>query len=170
MFLKLKSKAIRFFEKGISSASTQLKVGDKAPEFSLPDEMGKLFLLSRMRGKKVALYFYPKDHTMGCTMQSCNLRDHYHELILHGIEVVGISTDDSLSHQKFKSDFKLPFRLLSDKDKKVVNLYGVYGRKNLLGLKFQGIIRTTFVIDEGGLIEKVITSVDAANHSTQILE
>jgi thioredoxin-dependent peroxiredoxin len=169
MIRQLKSFLIRVFEKITSSGKTTLRVGQQAPDFSLPDQDMNSFTLSANTGKKIALYFYPKDNTIGCTLQSCNLRDHYAELKEKGFEVIGISTDDVDSHKKFRNDYRLPFRLLADTEKKVAKLYGVYGRKNFFGKKFNGIIRTTFVIDEKGVIQKIITAIDTGNHSSQIL-
>jgi peroxiredoxin Q/BCP len=147
-----------------------LKEGDKAPEFGVPDQNGVIRQLSEFKGKKVILYFYPKDLTPGCTMQSCNLRDNYSELIKQGFEVVGISADDEKKHNRFIDKYDLPFTLLADVDKKVINAYGVWGPKKFMGRTYDGIHRTTFVIDEEGIIEKVITKVKTKHHAAQVLE
>jgi peroxiredoxin Q/BCP len=166
----LKSRIIGLFESRTNKKITGLVVGMTAPDFSLPDQNGTIFTLSENRGRKLVLYFYPKDNTSGCTLQSCNLRDHYSELRDLGYEVLGISNDDMISHRKFISDFRLPFRLLVDIDREVVRLYDVYGEKNVFGIRMQGINRTTFVISKEGIIEKIITQIDTANHTNQILE
>jgi thioredoxin-dependent peroxiredoxin len=166
----LKSRIIRIFETRTNRKKTGLQPGQQAPDFSLPDQDGKIFTLSHHGGKKLVLYFYPKDNTSGCTLESCNLRDHYGELKDRGYEVYGISNDDIRSHRKFSSDFHLPFSLLADTDRKVVRLYDVYGEKNFFGKRMTGIIRTTFVIDASGVIEKIITDVDTANHTSQIIQ
>ena len=170
MFQKLKSRIIRVFEGLVSKKKTGLATGKLAPDFSLPDQGGRIFTLSAHRGKKVVLYFYPKDHTSGCTMESCNLRDHHAELASQGYEIFGISNDDVDSHRRFIADLSLPFSLLADTKKEVVKLYDVYGVKNFLGMHIEGIIRTTFVLDEAGIITRIISSVDTANHSSQITQ
>ena len=146
-----------------------LQENDKAPEFSSVDQHGKVIRLSDYRGKKVILYFYPKDNTPGCTEQSCNLRDNYTSLKRKGYEVLGISNDSEKSHLKFLTKFKLPFTLVVDEDKKIVNNYGVYGEKIFWGRKYMGILRTTFVIDEEGVIKKIIRKVDTKEHAQQII-
>lgn len=151
-------------------AQTHLKEGDKAPDFSGIDQEGKAISLKDFAGKKVVLYFYPKDNTAGCTAESCNLRDNYEKFKQKGIEIIGVSADDEKSHQKFIKKYSLPFRLIADTDKKVINAYGVWGEKTLFGRVYDGILRTTFVIDEKGIIEKVFTKVDTVNHTEQILE
>jgi len=170
MFLKLKSRIIRFFEGLVSKKKTGLVTGQLAPDFSLPDQDGKIFSLSAHRGKKVVLYFYPKDHTSGCTMESCNLRDHHAELTSQGYEIIGISNDDVDSHRRFIADLRLPFSLLADTKKDVVKLYDVYGEKKFLGMRMSGIIRTTFVLNEAGIITRIISAIDTANHSSQITQ
>lgn len=149
---------------------THLKEGDKAPDFSGIDQDGKPIALRDFTGKKVVLYFYPKDDTAGCTAESCNLRDNYAGLKQRGIEIIGVSADDEKSHQKFIKKYSLPFRLISDTDKIVINAYGVWGEKTVFGKTYDGILRTTFVINEKGIIEKVFTKVDTGNHTQQILE
>ena len=139
-----------------------------APDFTLPDQEGKIFKLSSNRGRKTVLYFYPKDNTTGCTLQSCNLRDHYESLQRDGYDVYGISTDGLESHRKFISDYQLPYRLLADVQKSVVRKYDVYSEPSFFGRKLSRTTRTTFVIGETGQIEKVITDVDTGDHATQI--
>eukprot|EP00746_Dinoflagellata_sp_MGD_P040293 gnl/MRDRNA2_/MRDRNA2_19726_c0_seq1.p1 gnl/MRDRNA2_/MRDRNA2_19726_c0~~gnl/MRDRNA2_/MRDRNA2_19726_c0_seq1.p1 ORF type:complete len:154 (+),score=2.03 gnl/MRDRNA2_/MRDRNA2_19726_c0_seq1:2-463(+) len=146
-----------------------LKEGDKAPEIVAKDENGETISLQDLKGKKVVLYFYPKDNTPTCTTESCNLRDNYAALKKKGFEVIGISADSERKHRNFIKKFDLPFRLIADTDKKVVNDYGVWGEKQMFGRKYMGIIRKTFVIDEKGIIIKIIDKVDAANHTEQIL-
>lgn len=150
--------------------TTKLKEGDIAPGFSAKDQNGKTVSLKDFKGKKVVLYFYPKDDTPGCTAQSCNLRDNYDALKKKGYEIIGVSADDEKSHQKFIKKFDLPFTLIADTDKKLINDYDVWGPKQFMGKKFQGINRTTFVISETGKIEKIFTKVETKNHTDQILE
>jgi len=147
-----------------------LKAGDKAPDFTVKDENGNDVTLSSLRGKKVVLYFYPRDMTPGCTAEACNLRDNYNYLIKAGYQVFGISTDTEKSHQKFIKQEKLPFHLLSDVDKKVHDAYGTWVEKSMYGRKFMGTARVTFIIDERGTIEEVIGKVDTENHANQILK
>jgi len=146
-----------------------LQVGDSAPAFSAKDQDGNEVKLSDYKGEKVILYFYPKDDTPGCTAQSCNLRDNYDVLLKRGYKVLGVSVDDEKSHRKFIKKYNLPFPLLADTDQKLVNAYGVWGEKKLFGRDYMGIIRTTFVIDENGVIEEVVQKVDTENHTDQIL-
>jgi len=146
-----------------------LRIGDKAPDFSVNDQDGKPVRLSGLKGKKVVLYFYPKDMTPGCTVEACNLRDNYKLLMKQGYEVLGISTDNEKTHQKFIAKENLPFRLLSDADKKVHDLYGTWVEKSMYGRKYMGTARNTFVIDENGIIEDIIEKVDTKNHTDQIL-
>jgi thioredoxin-dependent peroxiredoxin len=148
---------------------THLKPKDKAPDFSGKDQNGKIVSLNDFKGKKLILYFYPKDNTPGCTTESCNLRDHYPDLQNRGYEVLGVSIDNEKSHQKFIKKYKLPFSLIADTDKKIVNDYGVWGEKKFMGRLFDGIRRTTFVIDENGIIEDIITDVKNKKHAGQIL-
>jgi len=149
---------------------THLKAGDKAPEFSGPDQSGKIVSLTALRGKKVVLYFYPKDDTPGCTAEACNLRDNYQTLKKEGFEVLGVSMDDPESHRKFGKKYELPFRLIADTDQQIVHAYGVFGEKKLFGHKFMGIHRTTFLIDEKGTIHHIISKPDTGDHARQILE
>ena len=147
-----------------------LRIGDKAPDFTVNDQDGKPVKLSTLKGKKVVLYFYPKDMTPGCTTEACNLRDNYKLLMKQGYEVLGISTDNEKTHQKFIAKENLPFRLLADTDKKVHDLYGTWIEKSMYGRKYMGTARNTFVIDEKGVIEDIIEKVDTKNHTDQILK
>ena len=147
-----------------------LKKGDTAPEFSAINQDGKMINLTDYKGKKVVLYFYPKDNTPGCTTQSCNLRDNYDLLQKQGFEIFGISQDSEKSHQKFIEKQALPFDLISDSDHKVHHLYGTWALKKYMGKEYMGTVRTTFVIDEKGEISDVIEKVKTDNHTSQILE
>jgi peroxiredoxin Q/BCP len=147
-----------------------LKEGDKAPVFKGKDQNGNTVSLTDFKGKRVVLYFYPKDMTPGCTAQACNLRDNYDSLLKKGYVVVGVSTDSEQSHQKFIAKYELPFTLLADEDKKIVNQYGVYGEKQMMGKVYDGIHRTTFLIDENGVIAHIIKKPDTKNQTEQILE
>ena len=147
-----------------------LKIKDKAPIISIPDESGKIFSWKDYEGKKVALFFYPKDNTPGCTQEACNLRDNYTILKNAGIEVVGISVDTERKHSNFINKYSLPFRLLADVEHKVVNDYGVWGEKKLFGVKYMGIFRTTFLVNEKQIIIGIIDKVETGNHANQILE
>ena len=146
-----------------------LAIGDKAPDFTVNDQNGNPVKLSAYRGKKVILYFYPKDQTPGCTAQACNLRDHYAELQQAGYEVLGISTDSEKSHQRFIAKQNLPFTLLADEDKAVHNLYGTWVEKKMYGRTYMGTARTTFIIDEEGVITDIISKVKTKDHTAQIL-
>jgi len=146
-----------------------LSVGDKAPAFSGKDQNGKTVKLSDFKGKKVVLYFYPKDNTPGCTAQACNLRDNYKALQKAGYEVLGISSDDEKSHTKFIEKFDLPFTLIADTDKKIHDAYGTWGEKSMYGKTYMGTYRTTFIIDEKGVIIEIIAKVKTAEHTAQIL-
>jgi len=148
---------------------TILKAGDIAPEFTAKNQNGQEVNLADFKGKKLVLYFYPKDNTPGCTAESCNLSDNYNSLLKKGFEVLGISTDDENSHKNFINKFNLPFDLLVDKEKKLVNLFGVYGEKKMYGKSYMGTIRKTFIIDEKGIIERIIDNVDTKAHANQIL-
>ena len=147
-----------------------LKVGDKAPDIDAVNEMGNQITLEQFRGKKVVLFFYPKDSTPTCTVEACNLRDNYPDLLSKGFEVIGISADSEKKHQNFISKHSLPFPLIADVDKKVIGDYGVWGPKKFMGREFDGIHRTTFVVDEQGRIEQIIEKVKAKEHTAQILE
>jgi peroxiredoxin Q/BCP len=146
-----------------------LQAGSKAPDFSVKDQDGNLVTLSSLKGKKVVLYFYPKDMTPGCTAESCDLRDNYKVLQKQGYEVFGISSDDEKSHRKFIAKEKLPFRLLADTDKSVHEKFGTWVEKSMYGRKYMGTARNTFIIDETGTITEVIDKVDTKNHAQQIL-
>ena len=146
-----------------------LKPGDAAPDFSATDQHGKAITLDSLKGKKVVLYFYPKDDTPGCIAEACNLRDNHTELINKGYAVIGVSPDPLKSHEKFTEKYELPFSLLPDTDKKIILAYGVWGPKKFLGKSYEGVLRSTFVIDEKGIIEKVFTQVNTKNHTEQIL-
>ncbi len=148
---------------------THLKIGDDAPEINSIDENGEKITLSQFKGKKVILYFYPKDMTPGCTAQACNLTENYQELQLQGYEVLGVSCDSVAKHQKFIEKYNLSFSLISDEQKKVVQDYGVWGMKKFMGREYMGINRTTFLIDEKGVINDIITKVDTKQHTNQIL-
>lgn len=149
---------------------THLKIGDKAPVFSGVNQDGKVISLSDFAGKKVVLYFYPKDNTPGCTAEACNLRDNHELLIKQGYAVVGVSTDSVKSHKKFIEKYDLPFDLIADTDKKIVSDYGVWGEKKFLGKTYMGTSRTTFIIDENGFLEDIIEKVDTKNHASQVLK
>lgn len=149
---------------------TELTEGSKAPDFTGIDQNGNTVSLSDFRGKKVILYFYPKDDTPGCTAQACNLRDNHHDLIAKGYQVIGVSTDSVKSHKKFEGKYELPFPLIADEDQKIVNLYSVWGEKKFMGKTFMGTNRTTFLIDEDGNIKKIITRPNTKNHTEQVLE
>ena len=148
---------------------THLKTGDTAPVINSVDQNGDAITLKQFEGKKIVLYFYPKDMTPGCTIQSCNLRDNYQTLLNKGYVVLGCSVDSPAKHQKFIEKYDLPFPLISDESKQVVNAYGVWGPKKFMGKAYDGISRTTFVIDEKGIIEDIITKVDTKQHTNQIL-
>lgn len=146
-----------------------LKEGDKAPDFKSTDQDGNVVKLGDFKGKKLVLYFYPKDMTPGCTAEACSLRDNYKALLKAGFEVLGISTDDEKRHQKFIEKEKLPFRLLADPDKTVHKKYGTWVEKSMYGRKYMGTARVTFIIDEKGVISEIIGKVDTKNHADQIL-
>ena len=146
-----------------------LEVGQMAPDFEAKIETGASIKLSDYRGKKVILYFYPKDDTPGCTAQACNLRDNYSALLKKGFAVVGVSTDAVKTHKKFETKYELPFPLIADEDKKIVEQYGVWGEKKFMGKTYMGITRTTFLIDEAGKIIKIIEKPDTKNHTEEIL-
>jgi peroxiredoxin Q/BCP len=146
-----------------------LQAGSKAPDFSVKDQDGNVVTLSSLKGKKVVLYFYPKDMTPGCTAEACSLRDNYSALQKQGYEIFGISSDDEKLHRKFIEKEKLPFRLLADTDKSVHAKYGTWVEKSMYGRKYMGTARVTFVIDEKSTISEVIDKVDTKNHAQQIL-
>ncbi len=146
-----------------------IEVGEKAPAFNGVDQNGKKVKLSDFKGRKVALYFYPKDDTPGCTKQACNLRDNWFDLIENDIAVVGVSADSVESHDKFATKFELPFPLLADEGKKILTDYGAWGEKNMYGKKKMGIKRTTFLIDEKGYVVHIIKRPNTSDHTREIL-
>jgi len=146
-----------------------LKIGEKAPDFELLDDKGNKTRLSGFKGKKVVLYFYPRDDTPGCTKEACNFRDNIPKLRKMNVEILGVSNDDQTSHKKFKEKFDLPFPLLCDVDKKVSKEYGVYELKNFMGKSFYGIVRSTFIIDEKGNIEKIFYKVNPEEHVGEVM-
>ena len=146
-----------------------IKIGEKAPEINSIDQNGEKITLKQFLGKKIVLYFYPKDMTPGCTVQSCNLRDNYQQLLDSGYVVLGCSADSPEKHQKFIEKYDLPFPLISDQSKEVLNKFGVWALKKFMGKEYMGILRTTFVIDENGIIEDIITKVKTKEHTSQIL-
>ncbi|MBU6205774.1 MAG: thioredoxin-dependent thiol peroxidase [Bacteroidetes bacterium] len=149
---------------------SKIKIGDKAPDFKGIDQNGKIIASKDLKGKKVILYFYPKDDTPGCTAESCNLRDNYQALLKKGYAVVGVSADNEKSHKKFADKYELPFPLIADTEKEILESYDAWGEKSMYGKKYMGIIRKTYVIDEKGNIERIFDKVDTKNHTEQILE
>jgi len=147
-----------------------LKEGEKAPGFTAKDQNGHTVSLSDFKGKNVILYFYPKDDTPGCTAEACDFRDNYQSLQGKGFQVIGVSTDDEKSHKKFESKYSLPFPLIADADKQIVEAYGVWGEKSMYGKTYMGTARTTFIIDGDGVIKKIIEKVDTKNSSQQVLD
>ena len=148
---------------------TTLQIGEKAPNFSSLDQNGNTIKLNDYKGKKLVLFFYPKASTPGCTMQACNLRDNYQQFIAKGYDVLGVSADSAKRQQNFIAKNELPFNLLADEAKEVINAFRVWGPKKFMGREYDGIHRTTFVIDEDGVIEDIITKVKTKVHTTQIL-
>ena len=146
-----------------------LKEGDKAPDFSVPDAEGNVVRLKDLRGKNVVLYFYPKDDTPGCTKEACAFRDSFGKFRKRGIEVLGVSPDSEKSHQKFAKKFDLPFRLLADTDRALSEKYGTYGEKKFMGRKYMGVHRKTFLIDEKGKIKKIYEKVKPDDHAEEVL-
>ncbi|WP_153795818.1 thioredoxin-dependent thiol peroxidase [Foetidibacter luteolus] len=147
-----------------------LQPGDKAPAFKGVDQDGNKVSLADFKGKKVALYFYPEDDTPTCTIQACNLRDNHALLKQHGIEVIGVSPDTGSSHKKFEQKFSLPFKLIADEKHKILNQYGVWDEKQMFGHKYMGVLRTTFAIDEKGIIRKVFLKPKNKAHAEEILK
>ena len=149
-----------------------MNIGDKAPEFLGLNEKGEEIRLSNYKGRKIVLYFYPKDMTSGCTVQACNLRDNYEELRKQGYEVIGVSINDQKSHQKFIEKNSLPFTLIADTEQKLVQEFGVWGEKSMYGRKYMGTFRTTFIINEEGIIERIILpkEIKTKDHAAQILK
>lgn len=148
---------------------TKLKVGEKAPQFSAHDEQGNTISLNDYIGKKLVVFFYPAANTPTCTTEACNLRDHYQQLTDKGYSILGVSADTQKKQSNFKSKYKFPYPLLADEDKSVIEAFGVWGEKKFMGRTFDGIHRVTFVIDENGIIEKVIDDVKAKTHAEQIV-
>lgn len=148
---------------------TTLKPGDKSPNFEAKDQNGNLIRLADYTGKKLVLFFYPKASTPGCTAEACNLRDNYHVFLSKGYDVLGVSADSAKAQTKFIEKHELPFPLLADEDKTVINAFGVWGPKKFMGREYDGIHRTTFVIGEDGTIEEVISKVKTKDHTAQIL-
>ena len=142
----------------------------KAPEFTLPDKDGKLVSLSDFLGKKIVLYFYPKDNTSGCTDEACNLRDNYEKFLAKGYNVIGVSKDSVTSHKKFAEKHGLPFTLLADTGTELLQAFGVWGEKKMYGKTVMGTLRTTFIFDEAGILIEIIEKVDTKNHAAQILK
>lgn len=149
---------------------TTLTKGDKAPDFSGVDQDGKTHKLADYKGKKLVVFFYPKASTPGCTAEACDLRDNYHRFQAQNYELLGVSADSQAKQTKFKEKYELPFPLLADEYKSVINAFGVWGPKKFMGKLFDGINRTTFVIDENGIIDEVITAVKTKEHTAQILK
>jgi peroxiredoxin Q/BCP len=149
--------------------ATQLKQGDKAPAFTSRDQDGKKFSLADLKGHKTVLYFYPEDDTPTCTIQACNLRDNFGLLKKNGFTVIGVSPDDPKKHTKFREKFNLPFTLIADPEHMIIDKYGVWGEKNLYGRKYMGLHRTTFVIDEKGIIRKIFLRPKNKDHAAEIL-
>jgi peroxiredoxin Q/BCP len=147
-----------------------LKVGDNAPIFEGVDQDNKHISLNDFNGKKVAIYFYPKDSTPGCTAQACSLRDQYSELVSRGVQVIGVSADNVASHQKFTEKQNLPFPLIADTERKVIEQFGVWGPKKFMGKNYDGIHRMTFLIDENGKIEQIWEKVNTKEHAKEILD
>lgn len=147
-----------------------LKEGDKAPDFTAKDQNGNSISLSDYKGKTVILYFYPKDDTPGCTAEACDFRDNYQSLVTKGFQVIGVSTDDEKSHKKFETKFNLPFPLVADTGKEIVEAYGVWVEKNMYGKKYMGTARTTFIINGDGVIQKILAKVDTKAASQQVLD
>ncbi|PIV17872.1 MAG: thioredoxin-dependent thiol peroxidase [Flavobacteriales bacterium CG03_land_8_20_14_0_80_35_15] len=148
---------------------TTLRIGDKAPDFSALDQNGKTVNLTDFKGKKLVLFFYPKASTPGCTMEACNLRDNYQLFLDKGYEILGVSADAANRQQNFIDKNKLPFNLIADEDKTLIKAYGVWGPKKFMGRAFDGILRTTFIIDENSIIEEVILKVNTKLHASQII-
>ncbi len=149
---------------------TNLTEGEKAPDFKTKDQNGNTVSLKDFRGKKVVLYFYPEDDTPTCTIEACNLRDNYDDLKKAGFVILGVSPDDKTKHKKFEEKYELPFTLLEDPQKTIIDKYGVWGEKNLYGRKYMGLHRTTFLIDENGIIFKIFKKPKSKIHSEEILK
>jgi peroxiredoxin Q/BCP len=149
---------------------SKLEAGDKAPMFEGVNQNGEKISLKDFKGKKIILYFYPKDNTPGCTAESCNLNENYEMWLNKGYDVVGVSPDNEKSHKNFISKFGLKFNLIADTEHKILEDYGAWGEKSMYGKKYMGVLRTTYVINEDGIIEAVFDKVDTKNHTSQIIE
>jgi len=149
-------------------AMTTLKEGMPAPAFQGVDQNGETVSLEEFRGKKVVLYFYPKDNTPGCTAEACNLRDNFDRFQKQGFEIIGVSPDSETSHQKFSAKHQLPFHLLADPEKEIIQAYGAWGEKKMYGKTYEGVLRSTFIIDEKGTIEKIVKKVKTKDHTNQL--
>ena len=149
---------------------TPLKIGDQAPNFSSPDQDGKVHQLTDYKGKKLVVFFYPKANTPGCTAEACDLRDNFERFQANNYELLGVSADNQKAQAKFKDKYEFPFPLLADEDKSVITAFGVWGPKKFMGKEYDGIHRTTFVINENGIIDNVITDVKTKEHADQILK
>ncbi len=149
---------------------TKLKEGDKAPAFKGKNQDGKEIKLEDFSGKKLILYFYPKDNTSGCTAEACNLNDNYNSWLDKGFEVVGVSPDSMESHRKFKDKYGLKFDLIADTEKEILQAYDAWGEKSMYGKKYLGVLRTTFIIDENGVITKIFEKVETKDHTNQIIK
>jgi peroxiredoxin Q/BCP len=160
---------LTYFNTAVAQATGAIKNGVTAPDFTAKDQDGKTVRLSQFKGQKVVLYFYPKDDTPGCTAEACNLRDNYESLTKAGYKIVGVSTDDEASHKEFQTKYNLPFTLVADVDRSIVNKYGVWVEKERDGKKYWGTQRTTFIIDENGVVESVISDVNTKEHAAQVL-
>jgi peroxiredoxin Q/BCP len=166
---KLIAKAFNDPKGKFQKHQTKLKAGDKAPEIKGTLQDGTRYDAKKLKGKKIVLYFYPEDNTAGCTAQACSLRDNYAYMQKQGYEVIGVSADSVKKHQKFIKKYDLPFPLIADENKELINAYDVWGKKQFMGKIYDGIIRTTFIINEKGIIEEVITKVDTVEHASQIV-
>ena len=149
---------------------TKLNIGDKAPSFNGLNQNGNSIQLTDFKGSKLILYFYPKDNTPGCNAEACNLRDNYEMWLEKGYKVLGVSPDKQAVHQKFIAKFDLPFPLISDTEKEIIKAYGAWGPKKLYGREYEGLLRSTFVISEDGIVEQIFTKVKTKDHTNQILE
>ena len=147
-----------------------LKIGDKMPDFEVMDQNGKMVSSSQLLGKKTIIYFYPKDNTSGCTAEACNLRDNYQAMVARGYNVIGVSKDSVKSHKNFADKYELPFMLLADTSTQMLQAFGAWGEKKMYGRKYMGIMRTTFIFDENGILTEIIEKVDTKNHAAQILK
>jgi thioredoxin-dependent peroxiredoxin len=169
MLKKFVAKAVKKLEIGLQKHQTSLKVGDTAPIIHGLLQDGKSFDSETIKGKKTVIYFYPEDGTAGCTAQACSLRDNYQYMLKAGYAVIGVSADSVQKHKDFANKYNLPFPLIADEKMELIKAFDVWGKKQFLGKEFDGIIRTTFVIDENGMISEIISEVDTVDHAKQIL-